>query len=56
MLKSYEALNNLKEVRAEITRLNKAVGYTVFNPSAVAALEEVMAELEAEAALEMGEA
>ena len=41
-MKSYEIKNNLKEVRAEISRINNAAGRTVFNPSATDALEEVI--------------
>lgn len=38
--------NNLKEVRSEITRINKLHGETLFNPAATQALEEVMAFLQ----------
>jgi len=37
-----DALNDLREVRAEISRLNKAAGKTVFNPAATDCLNEVM--------------
>lgn len=33
---------NLREVRLEITRINKAAGQTIFNPAATQALEAVM--------------
>lgn len=40
-----ELLAALAEVRAEISRLNRAAGQTVFNPAATSALEVVMEEL-----------
>ena len=52
MLKPYEALNNLREVSAEITRLNKALGRPAFNPAALDALREVMTDLQFEAGLD----
>ena len=42
VLNLQDAINDLKEVRAEITRVNRAAGRTVFNPSATSALEQVM--------------
>lgn len=41
-----EQLAALAEVRAEITRLNKAAGETVFNPAATQLLEAVIDEIE----------
>ena len=44
-----DMLTDLKEVRQEITRLNKAAGRTVFNPSATDAVDQWIAELREEA-------
>lgn len=38
-------LEQLAEVRAEISRINRAAGQTIFNPAATQALEAVMNEL-----------
>lgn len=35
-------LDDLREVRAEITRVNQTAGHTVFNPAATDALESVI--------------
>jgi len=42
-LSEEDALNDLREVRVEITRINKTFRRTVFNPAATDALESVMA-------------
>ena len=47
-LNAEDAINDLREVRAEITRLNAARGETVFNPAATTALEDVIAWIESE--------
>ena len=41
-LNKEDAINDLKEVRAEISRINAARGETVFNPAATQCLEEVL--------------
>jgi hypothetical protein len=43
-LETYEALC---EVRTEISRLNRAAGHTVFNPTATQLLEQVMRRFDA---------
>lgn len=42
-----EKLNALRETRAEITRLNKAAGRTVFNPATTDLLQQVIDEITA---------
>lgn len=41
-MKTKEILEQLQEIRKEITRVNQAAGETVFNPSATSALESVL--------------
>jgi predicted phage gp36 major capsid-like protein len=41
----FEQICALREVRAEITRVNEAAGYTVFNPAATQALQALMREV-----------
>jgi hypothetical protein len=47
------AIENLNEVRREISRINRAAGETVFNPAATQALEAVIADLRAEEGAEV---
>lgn len=44
----WQQLAALREVRAEISRINAAAGETIFNPAATELLAAVIAEIEAD--------
>jgi hypothetical protein len=48
-----QVLEDLREVRWEIARLNRAAGETIFNPAATQALDGLISELEAEQGVEV---
>jgi hypothetical protein len=48
-----QVLSDLREVRHEISRLNRAHGETVFNPAATQALDGLIDELLAEQGVEV---
>jgi len=43
-----DLITDLREVRAEITRVNKAAGVTVFNPAATDAVDAWISDLQEE--------
>lgn len=48
-----QVLGDLREVRREITRLNRAAGQTVFNPAATVALQALIDDLLADEGAEV---